>query len=71
MILIGERINGMFKDVKEAIAAKDKKVIQNLAQSQTEAGANTSTLMSEPRPPTRKELCNGLSRRYRKPVQRL
>jgi len=39
MILIGERINGMFKDVKNAIAEKDKKVIQDLAQSQTEAGA--------------------------------
>ncbi len=39
MILIGERINGMFKDVKNAIAEKDKKVIQDLAKSQTEAGA--------------------------------
>src|SRR4030042_767611 len=27
MILIGERINGMFKDVKQAIADTDKKVI--------------------------------------------
>ena len=39
MILIGERINGMFKNVKEAIAQKDKKVIQELAKKQTEAGA--------------------------------
>jgi 5-methyltetrahydrofolate corrinoid/iron sulfur protein methyltransferase len=39
MILIGERINGMFTNVKEAIAAKDKKVIQDLARQQTEAGA--------------------------------
>ncbi len=39
MILIGERINGMFKNVKEAIARKDKKVIQELAKKQTEAGA--------------------------------
>lgn len=39
MFLIGERINGMFKDVKQAIADKDKKVIQNLALRQTEAGA--------------------------------
>ena len=31
MILIGERINGMFKVVKEAIAAKDKKAIQELS----------------------------------------
>ena len=39
MILIGERINGMFKDVKQAIAEKDKQVIQNLAKKQVEAGA--------------------------------
>jgi len=39
MILIGERINGMFKNVKEAIASKDTKVIQELAIKQTEAGA--------------------------------
>jgi 5-methyltetrahydrofolate corrinoid/iron sulfur protein methyltransferase len=39
MILIGERINGMFKDVKQAIADKDQKVIQDLAVRQTEAGA--------------------------------
>ena len=39
MILIGERINGMFKDVKQAIAEKNKKVIQELAKKQTEAGA--------------------------------
>ena len=39
MILIAERINGMFKVVKEAIAAKDKKVIQDLAKKQTDAGA--------------------------------
>jgi 5-methyltetrahydrofolate corrinoid/iron sulfur protein methyltransferase len=39
MILIAERINGMFTNVKQAIADKDKKVIQELAQKQTEAGA--------------------------------
>jgi len=39
MLLIAERINGMFTDVKQAIAAKDKKVIQDLATRQTEAGA--------------------------------
>lgn len=39
MIIIAERINGMFTDVKQAIANKDKKVIQQLAQKQTEAGA--------------------------------
>jgi len=39
MILIAERINGMFTDVKHAIANKDKKVIQELAKKQTDAGA--------------------------------
>ena len=39
MILIGERINGMFTDVKDAIAGKNKQVIQDLARKQTEAGA--------------------------------
>jgi 5-methyltetrahydrofolate corrinoid/iron sulfur protein methyltransferase len=39
MQLIGERINGMFLDVKQAIADNDKKVIQDLAIEQTKAGA--------------------------------
>lgn len=39
MILIGERINGMFTNVKDAITEKNKQVIQELAQKQTEAGA--------------------------------
>ena len=39
MITIGERINGMFEDVKQAIADKNKQVIQELAQKQTKAGA--------------------------------
>jgi len=39
MILIAERINGMFTDVKHAIADKNKKVIQELAKKQTDAGA--------------------------------
>lgn len=39
MILIGERINGMFKIVKQAIADKNKKDIQDLAVNQTKAGA--------------------------------
>jgi len=40
MIMIGERINGMYLDVKAAIASRDKKVIQDLAKRQTEAGAD-------------------------------
>lgn len=39
MILIGERINGMFTIVKQAIADKNKKDIQDLAIKQTRAGA--------------------------------
>ena len=39
MILIGERINGMFTDVKQAIAEKNKQIIQDLAKRQTQAGA--------------------------------
>jgi len=39
MLLIGERINGMFTDVKQAIADKNKQVIQDLAEKQTQAGA--------------------------------
>ena len=40
MIIIAERINGMFKDVKQAIEEKNKKVVQDLAKKQTKAGAS-------------------------------
>ena len=40
MIFIGERINGMFTDVKAAIQAKDESVIRDWAVKQTEAGAD-------------------------------
>ena len=39
MITIGERINGMFTDVKNAIKNRDARVVQELAQRQTDAGA--------------------------------
>jgi len=39
MIAIGERINGMFTDVKQAIADKDPRPIVDLAKRQTAAGA--------------------------------
>ncbi|HUX03123.1 MAG: dihydropteroate synthase [Phycisphaerae bacterium] len=39
MIAIAERINGMFTDVKQALADKDPKPIQDLARRQTQAGA--------------------------------
>jgi 5-methyltetrahydrofolate corrinoid/iron sulfur protein methyltransferase len=40
MYVIGERINGMFKEVKEALREKNAKVIQDLALSQVAAGAD-------------------------------
>ncbi len=40
MLVIGERINGMFKDVGKAIADKDKAIIQDLAKKQLECGAD-------------------------------
>jgi 5-methyltetrahydrofolate corrinoid/iron sulfur protein methyltransferase len=40
MFLIGERINGMFKDVAKAIKEKDKAIIQGLALKQISCGAN-------------------------------
>ncbi len=39
MLVIGELINGMFKNVAKAIANKDKAVIQKLAKEQLAAGA--------------------------------
>jgi len=39
MEIIGERINGMFKDIREAIKNKDKKPVQEWAVKQTENGA--------------------------------
>ncbi len=36
---IGERINGMFKDIRIAIKERDASVIQDYARKQTEAGA--------------------------------
>lgn len=40
MFIIGERINGMFKDVREAIKKKDKTVIQELAKKQVSCNAS-------------------------------
>jgi len=40
MYVIGERINGMFKNVRRAIEESDKTVIQELAQAQVKAGAD-------------------------------
>lgn len=53
MLVIGERINGMFRDVRRAIQRRDKEVIQDLARRQVEAGAqaldvNVGTASDEP-----------------------
>ncbi len=40
MQVIGERLNGMFKDVGQAIVDQDKGVIQDLAKKQLDAGAH-------------------------------
>jgi len=39
MYVIGERINGMFTDIGDALAAKDPKPVQAMAEKQLEAGA--------------------------------
>jgi len=39
MHIIGERINGMFKNVKQALRDRDEAVIKNLAKRQVAAGA--------------------------------
>jgi 5-methyltetrahydrofolate corrinoid/iron sulfur protein methyltransferase len=40
MFIVGELINGMYKDVREALAKKDESVIIRLAKNQEAAGAN-------------------------------
>jgi 5-methyltetrahydrofolate corrinoid/iron sulfur protein methyltransferase len=40
MFIIGELINGMYKNVREAIAKKDESVIMNLAKEQENSGAS-------------------------------
>ena len=40
MFIVGERINGMFKDVARAIGKKDKSIIQALAKKQVSCGAS-------------------------------
>ena len=40
MFVIGERINGMFQVIGEAIANKDKKPVRDMAERQLAAGAD-------------------------------
>ncbi len=48
MIVIGELINGMYKDVSRAIANKEADVIQHLALEQVKAGANVLDVNTGP-----------------------
>jgi 5-methyltetrahydrofolate corrinoid/iron sulfur protein methyltransferase len=48
VIVIGELINGMFKDVAKAIANKEVDVIQHLAQDQVKAGASVLDVNTGP-----------------------
>jgi len=53
MYVISERVNGMFKKVKKAIAEKDKKAIQELAKKQVDCGSqaldiNVGTAADDP-----------------------
>ena len=48
MIVIGELINGMYKDVGRAIASKEIDVIQHLAQDQVKAGASALDVNTGP-----------------------
>ncbi|MFH0763496.1 MAG: dihydropteroate synthase [Candidatus Omnitrophota bacterium] len=48
MIIIGELINGMFKDVGRAITNKEADVIQHLAEDQVRAGARVLDVNTGP-----------------------
>ncbi|GAH28214.1 unnamed protein product, partial [marine sediment metagenome] len=39
MLIIGEKINSSRKDIKDMVEGKNKEFIQELAQKQTEGGA--------------------------------
>jgi 5-methyltetrahydrofolate corrinoid/iron sulfur protein methyltransferase len=48
MLVIGELINGMYKQVAEAIATRDEKAIQQLAKEQIASGANVLDVNTGP-----------------------
>ena len=48
MIIIGELINGMYKDVGRAIVNKEADIIQHLAQDQVKAGASVLDVNTGP-----------------------
>ena len=48
MIIIGELINGMYKDVGRAIVNKEADIIQHLAMDQVKAGASVLDVNTGP-----------------------
>ncbi|HVJ48599.1 methyltetrahydrofolate cobalamin methyltransferase [Desulfitobacterium sp.] len=52
MIIIGERINGMFKDIGDGLRNKDPKPLQEWALKQQEGGAHYLDVNSGPAVPT-------------------
>ena len=48
MLVIGELINGMYRNVEKAIKEKDKTIIQKLAKDQLAAGADTLDVNTGP-----------------------
>jgi 5-methyltetrahydrofolate corrinoid/iron sulfur protein methyltransferase len=48
MLIIGELLNGMYKNVGQAIAKKDRLTIQRIAKAQVEAGADALDLNCGP-----------------------
>jgi 5-methyltetrahydrofolate corrinoid/iron sulfur protein methyltransferase len=48
VIIIGELLNGMYKNVGQAITEKDKSVIQKIAKAQVDAGADALDLNCGP-----------------------
>lgn len=55
MILIGERINGMFKDIREAIQARNSGSIEDWARKQAEAGAHYLDISTGPTVPAEEQ----------------
>jgi len=52
MLIFGERINGMFTDIGDALRNKDPKAIQYWAVKQQEGGAHYLDVNSGPAIPT-------------------
>ena len=69
MLVIGELINGMYKNVEGAIKSKDKATIQKLAKDQLTAGADTLDVNIGPHAPDPKEAMKWLIEAIREVTQ--